>query len=223
MTTSYARSLDPETEPLFVGASWLLEMSSGETFESERTIFDDEVLGAFSVLFNVPSNETAQPQQLRLIERWESATSTESVIVSMDDLPSPDAPLSVPFGGYTLRLDSIYIEPEGADVAWALEGGTQPYGTVWIEIEMRGPDRSITATASPGSQQRMAFEIEGVASLWLIPGRVVHNTVEDLEAFYGVELGQVQELTLDCTVTIPVPAETSRLSFDLTDIPEHDA
>jgi hypothetical protein len=56
-------------------------------------------------------------------------------------------------------------------------------------------------------------------ALEVIPGRIVLNTVEDVEAFWDDEFVQIQELTLHCTSTTDGPAQTDPLSFDLTAIP----
>jgi hypothetical protein len=219
MTTAYARGLDREVEPLFVGGSWALDMSSGETFKSENIVFGVDVLGVFSVIFDVPFDEANQPKTLRLVGLWDSVTSTESVVLPIDELPSPEAPLSVPFDNYTLRIDDVGVYPDGVEIAWAFAGDTETYGTVWFEVEMRGPDGSMIATAKPWSQPRITFGTPEGVVLEIIPGRVVHNTVEDREAFYDDELGQIQELTLRCTATTAVPTQTDPLSFDLTGIP----
>jgi hypothetical protein len=137
----------------------------------------------------------------------------------MDELPSAEAPLSVPFDRYTLRIDDVGVYPDGVEIAWAFAADTQTYGIVWFDVEMRGPDGSMIATARPWGQPRITFRTPEPETLKIVPGRVVHNTVEDIEAFYDDEFGQIQELTLHCTATTAVPTPTDPLSLDLTGIP----
>jgi hypothetical protein len=230
MTTSYARGLDPVTEPLFLGGSWTLDTASGETIESDGTVFDDSssgpnIVGSFSVVFTVPSDIDVQPERLRLVERWDPVEQTEFVRIPVDAWPYQlDEPLSLPFEGFSFRFDSL-SSWQWVDAAWTIEGDSQTHRIVWIEVEMRGPDGSKIATAEPwiGPSRTFGFGDATEVDLLIIPGRVVFRTAEDVDAFYEDELGQTKELFVNVKVTVADPVPIDDVSFDLSDFPVQDA
>jgi hypothetical protein len=230
MTTSYARGLDPKSEPLFLGGSWVLETASGETIDSDGTVFDDgssgqDIVGSFSVVFTVPSDIDVQPERLRLVERWVPVELTEFVRIPVDAWPFQlDEPLSLPFSGFSFRFDSLSFDRRGY-ATWTIEDDSQTHGIVWIEVEMMGPDGSKTATAEPyfRTSRTSGFGDTTEVELFITPGRVVLVTTEDESAFYEDELGQTESLFVYVTVTTADPVPIDDVSFDLTDLPVQDA
>ncbi len=222
MTSSYARGLDPETEPLFLGGSWVLDTASGETIESDGTVFNERFLGSLSAVFTGPSGIDIQPERLRLVERWDPVESLGVVRIPVDEWPYLlDEPLSVPFEGYSLRFDSLILDPSGGEAVWTIEGDSQPHGTVWVEVEMRGHDGSKIATAEPWFSPPRTFgfgDTPEVVGFQIIPGRIVLNTINDMDAF-GDELSQVKELMITATVTTAEPVPIDDVSFDLAELP----
>ena len=227
MTTSYARGLDPKAEPIFLGGSWTLDTASGETIESDGTVFDERILGSLSAVFTVPSGIEIQPERLRLVERWDPVESLGLVRIPVDEWPYRlDEPLSVPFEGYSLRFDSLLFGPAGGEGTWTIEGDSQPHGTVWVEVEMRGPDGSTIATAEPWFSPSRTFgfgDTTEAVEFQIIPERVVLNTIRDMDAFYEDELSQVKELMIMATVTTVEPVPIDPVSLDLADLPVRNA
>ncbi len=229
MTTSYARGLDPKSEPLFLGGSWVLDTASGETIEADGTVFDDgsngqEIVGSFSPLFTVPSGIEVQPERLRLVERWDSIESTESVRIPVDAWPYQlDEPISLPFEEFSFRFDTLSFDrgDRGGEATWTIEDDLQSHRMVWIELEMRGPDGVIIATAEPWFRPLRTswFGDTTEVKLRIIPGRVVLATNQDQSAFYEDELGQTEALFVYVSVTTADPVPIDDVSFDLTLLP----
>jgi hypothetical protein len=231
VTSSYARGLDPASEPLFLGGSWTLDTASGATIESDGTVFDEdpisgaEILGSFSAVFTVPSDTDIQPERLRLVERWDPVEQTEFVRIPVDAWPYLlDEPLSLPFEGFTFRFDTLSFN-DGGYATWTIEDDSESHRIVWIETTMMGPDGSQIATAEPWSRPPRTSGFGDTTDIWLgiIPGRLVLKTAEDIDAFYEDELGQTKELFVNVTVTTADPVPIDDVSFDLTDLPVQDA
>jgi hypothetical protein len=223
MTTSYARGLDPETEPWFLGGTWVLDTASGEPIESDGTIFADGIPGGFSVVFTVPEGTDMQPEQLRLVERWEPVSSSAMVTIPIDGISYHlDESLTVKLEEFALRFDTLEIQQiGGGDMAWTLEGDPQPRGIVSVEIEMLGPDGSHIASTEQASRPARTFGFDattGLIGFGIVPGRLVLNTAEDNDAFSD-ELRQVEKLVVTATVTIANPVPIDEVSFDLTFLP----
>lgn len=231
MTTSYARGLDPKTEPLFLGGSWTLDTASGETIESDGTVFDedpisgDEILGSFSAVFTVPSDIEVEPERLRLVERWDPIEQTEFIRIPVDAWPYQlHEPLSLPFEGFSFRFDTLSFN-DGGDATWTIEDDSPSHRIVWIETGMRGPDGSQIAVAEPWFRPPRTSGLGDTTDirLGIIPGRLVLKTAQDINAFHEDELGQTRELFVTVTVTTADPVSIDDVSFDLTDLPVHDA
>jgi hypothetical protein len=232
MTTSYARGLDPKSEPLFLGGSWVLDTASGETIDSDGTVFDDgssgqDIVGSFSPVFTVPSGIEVEPERLRLVERWDPIEATEFVRIPVDAWPFHlDEPLSLPFEEFSFRFDTLSFDrgDRGGEATWTIEDESQSHRIVWIEVEMMRPDGWKIATAEPRFRPLRTswFGDTTEVELGIIPGRVVSGRNPDRSAFYEDELGQTEALLVYVSVTTADPVPIDDVSFDLTELPVQD-
>jgi hypothetical protein len=222
MTTSYARDLDPTTQPWFLGGTWMLDTTSGASIVSEATLFDDDVPGGFSVVFPVLPGTIVEPQQLRLVERWEPMQSTATVDVRSVRIGPVGVlvePLLVPMDGFGLRFDQIWIPNiESGDARWALDGDPQPRGLVSLTVEMMGPDEQLIATGQPWAATIRPFGLDasqGTSGFAVIPNQPGYlDTAEKAQAFMA-ELELVDHLIIHCTVTTGDSQRIDEVVFSL--------
>jgi hypothetical protein len=219
MTTSYARGLDPAIQPWFLGGTWVLDTVSGDSIVSEATLFDDAAPGGFSVLFPIPSGMVAEPNQLRLVERWEPTESTATLDFHLETGFDGfgHGPISIPMDAFVLRFDNV--DPNNGEAIWELEGDPQPRGVVSLTVELMGPDDSKVATAQPSPKSLRPYGLgasQGTINLDLVPATPGYlDTVEKEVAFWN-KLVLVDRLILHCTVTIGEPQPINEVAFDLT-------
>jgi hypothetical protein len=219
MTTSYARGLDPTTQPWFLGGTWMLDTVSGDSIVSEATLFDDAAPGGFSVVFPVPSGVGVEPDQLRLVERWEPTELTATLDFHLDTGFDwfGHGPISIPMDGFVLRFDNV--DPNNGEAIWELEGDPQPRGIVSLTVELMRPDDLKVATAQPSPESLRPYGLgtsQGTINLELVPATPGHLDTVEKEVAFASELELVDHLILHCTVTIGEPQPINEVTFDLT-------
>ena len=210
MTTSYARDLDPTTQPWFLGGTWMLDTASGASIVSETTLFDDDVPGGFSVVFPVLPGTIVEPQQLRLVERWEPMQSTATVDVRSVPYWPPVGvlvePLLVPMDGFGLRFDQIW-HPQYRERGWrvgrSMATRSPTVSSHWIRDDgtRRVVDRNRPAVARihPTLRSRCLPRNRRDRGRAHQPAHL-ESTAELAQAFLD-ELELVERLIIHCTVT----------------------
>ena len=219
MTTSYARGLDPATQPWFLGGTWVLDFVSGDSIVSEATVFDDAAPGGFSVIFSIPTGVVVEPSQLRLVERWEPTESTATFDFHLDTGFDwfGHGPVSIPMDGFVLRFDNV--DPNNGEAIWELEGDLQRRGVVSLTIELMGPGDSKVATAQPLPESLRPYGLgasQGTINLELVPATPGYLDTVEKEVAFASALELVDRLILHCTVTIGEPQPIDDVVFDLT-------
>ncbi len=227
LTMVYARGLVSETEPLFLGGSWLLETADGQEIASVGTAFDDapipesQVLGSASAAFTVDAGVDVQPKRLRLVDRWDPVVQTESIRIPVSVWPFIDSePYSVAFDGFTVDITSIFLETYG-EITWTIEDDSQLHRLVQFDITMVDENGAPIATAIPGSRtpRTSGFGDTSRVGFDIAPARFVANTAEDRDSFFINELAATRELAIAITITTAEPVSVDGVAVDVSELP----
>ncbi len=215
MTSVVRRDTDHSTAESLMGGRWVLESVSGEAVESIGMTFDDEISGAFAVVF--PSTDTSDGYvSIRLIERWlPEVRSGRGDGGAVTGIPSRlDSPVDVDLGGMTVRIDMFNLEGIGGPARWGIVDDDVPPAVVTVVGQIARSDGGLLAETDSWEDTPRHFGLSNT-------GRLFWFYLESLdpETDFEQELADDEyRLVLVVSAEIPTPVAVE-IVFDLTAVP----